>query len=96
MKTKKLRFSCWKCDARFISWQARDEHMKEAHQPPKKTEKKVIRENEYHRLVNGLSLNLGDKVHFDKDGVITKITITEGSSVAECEISVLKDSWSLL
>lgn len=92
-KEKKLRFGCSKCAIRFSSWQRRDQHAQEFHKPPQKTEKRFIRTGESHNLINGLNLKLGDKVLFTKKGVITKITLTEGSNVASVEVSVIKDSW---
>ena len=92
-KKKKLRFACWKCNERFISYQKRDNHLVDDHKPPKKTEKKFIREGDPHNLIDGINLKLGDKVLFTKRGVITKITLTEGSNLANVEVSVLKDVW---
>lgn len=92
-KQKSLRFPCYKCDARFKSHQARLKHEEEDHKPPIKTVKQLIRTEEYHRLINGSNLKLGDRVEFNKSGFISKITTTEGSNVTEVEVSVIDDSW---
>ena len=93
---KKLRYQCFVCGKKFKSWQARDRHMDEDHKPsppPAKKEKKFIRTGESHRLCNGINLKLGENVTFIKKAVVTRICLTEGSDVAEVEVSVIKDVW---
>ena len=85
---------CWKCSKRFTSWQERDAHVRDEHKPPKQTEKTFIRTGEEHHLINGIGLELGDKIGFSSKGVVTKITITEGSNIAKVEISVIEDFWN--
>ena len=92
-KKKVLRYKCWKCDVAFISYRARYKHFSEDHKPPKKTEKKFIREGDPHNLINGINLKLGDKVVFTKRGVITNITLTEGNNLANVKVSVIEDIW---
>lgn len=95
MKKKKenLRFPCYKCTDSFVSWQARGRHIQNDHKPPKKVEKKFLREGEIHNLIGGTNLKLGDRVRFLKKGIVSKITVTEGSNVANIEVSVIKDTW---
>lgn len=90
----KKTFKCYQlgCDEKFISWQKRDAHTAEAHKPPKRSEQRFLSVSS-HRLLQGQNLNLGDRVGFNIEGVITKLTLTEGSNVAEVEVSYTKDTW---
>jgi len=93
---KKLRYKCFVCGEKFKSWQSRDRHMEENHKPPAppvKREKKFIRTGESHRLCGGTDIKLGENVTFIKKVVVTKVCLTEGSDVAEVEVSVIRDNW---
>ncbi|MFA5050984.1 MAG: hypothetical protein WC499_02615 [Patescibacteria group bacterium] len=96
--SKKIKIKCPKCPREFNSKRGLASHSR-MHPyipptPPRKTVKNFIRTEEVHRLIAGTELKLGDKVEFIKKGVISKITLTENSNVAEVEISVTKDAWN--
>lgn len=102
MAKKQKWFNCvedisW-CKAQFISQRGLNQHIRIKHPyipppPPKKTTKEFMRTGEEHRLIDGAKLKLGDRVGFSKSGVITKITLTEGSDLAVVEVAVITDSW---
>jgi len=103
MAKKQKKFNCvedtsW-CKAQFNSQRGLNQHIRIKHPyvsppPPKKTVKEVIRTGEGHRLIGGVRLKLGDRIVFTKTGVITKITLTEGSDLAVVEVAVITDSWA--
>ena len=94
LKQKKLRYECYKCDKRFKSWQERDEHCKYGHPEPRKIIKEIKRYNDYHSLIGGKELKLGDKIIFTKIGIITKIVETEGNPNVQIEVAVISDVYN--
>lgn len=92
-KKSKLRYSCWKCDNRFISWQKRDKHLIEDHKPPRKTIK--VSKGRFYAitLLNGKYLKLGNLVQFRQKAVIKKITYTEGSKDVDVECEIFTDTY---
>jgi len=94
MKKIKLRYKCPECGERFKSWQARSEHYKIAHKPPVKIVKEMRKNTEFHSIIGGINLNLGDKISIERVGVITKITKTEGSKNVDTEVSIISSEWS--
>jgi hypothetical protein len=95
MNKNKSRYGCSQCGERFNSWQQRNAHEADAHKPPRKTIQQVKRYGEYHSLIGGMNLKIGNTVEFTKTGVITKIITTEGSNDVEIEIAVIKDFYTL-
>jgi hypothetical protein len=102
MKTKKTkqqsdRYYCPKasCDLRFPSWQARGSHVLQDHPEPRKTIIEVKRFGDYHSLVGGKNIHLGDSITFTKQGIVTKISTTEHSDDVQIEVAVIKDFYSL-
>lgn len=91
---KKRKFLCCECDKTFNSWQARDKHQAKAHPEPKTFVEQIEIFNDPHRLKIAGRLKLGDKIAFNKKGIITKIKRTEGETIAEVEIAVLENTWN--
>ena len=94
MKNKTKRYGCYKCDERFISWQQRNRHLEDDHKPPMKTTIEMKRYGEYHKLIGGVHMEIGDLISFEKKGVITKITKTENSRDVEVEVAVISDVYN--
>jgi hypothetical protein len=91
---KKLRYECSKCDERFVSWQARDSHLAIQHRPPRKTTETANFGEEFHTLLNGKNLALGDVVWLGRKTVITEITKTEGSDDVAVMLKITKKWYS--
>ena len=93
-KTNKLRYGCHKCSERFISWQARDNHLAISHQPPQKINEVASFGEESHILINGKNLSLGDVIWLGRKTVITEITKTEGSNDVDVVLKITKKWYS--
>lgn len=90
----KLRYLCYHCDDKFISWQQRDSHVKIDHAPPKVTTETASMKIESRTLLGGRRIKVGDVIWLGRKVVITKTEKTEGSVDVEVEVAITKNWWS--
>ncbi len=93
MVNKKLRFACYKCELRFISWQKRDKHVADDHKPSEVKVETASMEEDTRTLLGGHNVKIGDVLWIKRKVVVTKTTKTEGSDDVYVTVATIKSSW---
>jgi len=95
MKKKKFKHRCPECGQEFNSWQAKNRHIAEGHELPKKTTEVALRREFDRTLKKGSKLDLGDVIFLSEKCVIVKITHTENDPDVKVVLMTIKSSYDM-